>query len=564
MSTRSPVGHRSHHRTVGDVLREQAARFADRPFIQMVGGSPCTYAQAYASARRIATGLDGAGLRKGQTAVLMLGNSLDHVLTSYAVNLLGAIEVSINTGYRGAALEHAIRQCGANLIVIEAEFLPLLQAALPGVPGLRTVVVAGSGKGREDRSERGDWGDLRLLGFDAICKNDGDLELPEVRHSDVASIIYTSGTTGPAKGVLMPHAQVVLLARRLAEQCRLGPDDVCYCCLPMFHMAGKFMSVLGTMIAGGKLVLDDRFSAEKWLERIRDCGATFTGGHGPMLEMVHELPPTAEDRNHSLRGICSAPFPRHIARSFQERFGVRGIEVWGMTEVGIPCWSSLDEPLREGSCGRVDDEWFEFRVVDPESDEPLPAGETGEFVVRARHPFTLMQGYIGMPDKTVEAWRNMWFHTGDLGYVDATGHVYFVDRRDERIRRRAENISPYDIEVAALRHPAVAEAAAVGVPSGLAGDDDVKLCVVRRAGAPLEAIELLRHLAAALPHFMVPRYIEFLDTLPRSATHKVQRAALKRPPFGAQAWDRKAHGVALRDLVAEASASPNSGAAGKN
>ena len=558
MTTTTRVDERPHHRTVGDLLAEQATRFPDRPFIQMVGGSPCTYAQAYARARQIATGLGSAGLQSGQAAVLMLANSLDHIFTSYAVNLLGGIEVSINTGYRGAALEHAIRQCGAKLIVVEAQFLPLVHAALPAVPALETVVVVGTAM------DGGDWGRVRLLEFDELCRNDGDLELPQVRHSDVASIIYTSGTTGPAKGVLMPHAQVVLLARRTAEQCRLGPDDVVYCYLPMFHMAGKFMSVLGTMSAGGKVVLDDRFSADKWLERIRDCGATFTGGHGPMLEMIHALPATADDRNHSLRTVCSAPFPKQIAGSFQERFGVRGLEVWGMTEVGIPCWSSLDEPLHDGSCGRVDDEWFEFRIVDPATDEPLPTGETGEFVVRACHPFTLMQGYIGMPEKTVEAWRNMWFHTGDVGYVDASGLVYFVDRGSERIRRRAENISPYDIEVAALKHPAVAEAAAVGVPSGLAGDDDVKLCVVLRHGVALEAVDLLRHLAAELSHFMVPRYLEFVEALPRSATHKVQRAALKRPPFGADVWDRKQHGVALRDLVNGMSASPNSGAAGDN
>lgn len=558
MTTRAPVTHQLDQLTVGHLLRQQATRFADRPFIQMVGGSPYTYAQAYATARQIATGLSGAGLRKGQTAVLMLGNSLDHIFSSYAVNLLGAIEVSINTGYRGAALEHAIRQCDARLIVIEAGFLPLLHPVLPGLPALETVVVVGASRNEAD------WGQLRLLGFDEICVNDGGVELPEVRFSDIASIIYTSGTTGPAKGVLMPHAQVVLLARRTAEQCRIGPDDVTYCCLPMFHMAGKFMSVLGTMSAGGKLVLDDRFAADKWLQRIRDCGATFSGGHGPMFEMIHALPVTSDDRKHSLRTICCAPFPRHIARSFEDRFGVRGLEVWGMTEVGIPCWSSLDEPLCEGSCGRIDHELFEFLVVDPETDQPMPKGQTGEFVVRARHPFTLMQGYIGMPDKTVEAWRNLWFHTGDAGYVDDAGHVYFVDRGSDRIRRRAENISPYDIEVAALKHPAVAEVAAVGVPSGLEGDDEIKLCVVRRVGVALEAIDLLRHLAATLPHFMVPRYLEFVEELPRSATQKVQRAALKRAPFGADVWDRKKQGVALRTLVTEISVAPNSGAEGNN
>lgn len=556
-TTSGSVGQRPHQATVGDLLRQQAARYADRPFIRMLGSEPVTYAQAYARARRIAAGLSNAGIRKGQTVVLMLGNSLDHVFTSYAINLLGAIDVSINTGYRGAPLEHAVRQCEATMVIIDAQFVSALHEVLPGLASLDTLVIAGSPPAR-------DWGRIRTLAFDDISATDGEVELPQVAYSDIASIIYTSGTTGPAKGVLMPHGQVVLLARQTARQCRVGPEDVWYCFHPLFHMAGKYMSVLGTLSAGGTLVLDDRFSADQWLQRVRECGATVSGAHGPMLEMVHALPATAGDRDHSLRTICSAPFPRQIARSFEARFGVRGLECWGMTEVGIPCWSPFDEALREGSCGRVDDEWFEFRVVDPNTDEPLAPGQTGEFVVRPRHPFTMMQGYIGMPDKTVEAWRNFWFHTGDLGYVDESGYVYFVDRGSDRIRRRAENISAYDIEISALKHPAVREAAAVGIASEFASDDDIKLCVVLNEGAALEPLDLLRHLAAELPHFMVPRFLEFLDELPRSATNKIQRTALKRPPFGSVVWDRSAQGISLRDVIAEARKASKPDAAATN
>lgn len=221
-----------------------------------------------------------------------------------------------------------------------------------------------------------------------------------------------------------------------------------------------------------------------------------------------------------------------------------------MTEVGIPLWCSVDEPLREGSCGRVDEQWFEFAVLDPETDEQVPAGQTGQFVVRPKHPWTLMQGYMGMPEKTVEAWRNLWFQTGDLGYMDESGHAYFVDRASDRIRRRAENVSAYDLEVAALDHLAVAEAAAVGVQSEFAGDDDIKLCVVLRPDQAVDPEQLLAHLADRLPHYMVPRYLEFLTDLPRSATHKVQRAMLKtRPLAGPEVWDRKAHGIELRQLM---------------
>lgn len=531
--------------TVGELLRLQAQRIPQRPALRMVDGPTHSYADLLAATERVAGGVHGLGVQPGDKVVIMLRNSLDHIFTCYGINLLGAVDVSINTGYRGAPLEHAINQAEARLMIVGADYLHVLQAALPRLTRLDTVLVVGASPASLD------WSGPRLLDYAALLAAvPPRLTFPAVHASAIASVIYTSGTSGPAKAVLMPHAQVMLLGRRTAENCRVGADDIWYCFHPLFHMAGKFMAVLGTLIAGGTLVLDDGFDPEHWLARVRASGATVSGAHGPMLEMIHALPATPADRDHRLRTVCSAPFPRHIAHAFEQRFGIRGMEVWGMTEVGIPCWSDLDQPLREGSCGRVDGEWFEFAVVDPATDEALPPGQVGEFVVRPRRPWTLMQGYLGMPDKTVDAWRNLWFHSGDSGYIDADGWVYFVDRSSDRIRRRAENISSYDIELTALQHPAVAEAAAVGTPSGYAGDDDIKLCVVLKAGATLEPLALLTHLAGRLPHYMVPRYLEFLRELPRSATNKVRRAALRAAPYGAGAWDRSAHGVSLRELIA--------------
>jgi crotonobetaine/carnitine-CoA ligase len=309
------------------------------------------------------------------------------------------------------------------------------------------------------------------------------------------------------------------------------------------------MAVLGSLVAGGEVVIDAAFEPDKWVSRIREFGATVSGGHGPMLEMIFAAPPSPDDSNHRVRTVCSAPFPRHIAREFEARFGVKGLEVWGMTEVGLPVWSDIDAPLREGSCGKVDDDWFEFAIVDPDTDAAVVPGETGEFVVRPKAPWTIMQGYDGMPEKTVEAWRNLWFHTGDIGYMDGGGHVYFVERASDRIRRRAENVSAYDIELAAMKHPGICEVAAIGVPSEFAGDDDIELCVVLHDGAEVEPLGLLGYLARALPHYMVPRYLRFIDALPRSATNKIQRALLKNAPRDPSVWDRKAHGVNLRDLI---------------
>lgn len=540
------MNHEDRTATVESLLRERARLSPEKCFIQMVDGAACTYGESDATARRLAHGLKKLGVEHGDAVVIMLRNSIEAIHAWLAVNVLGAIEVSINTGYRGIPLEHAINSARAEVMVIGTEFLPQLRASAANLQFLKKIVVVGSDVPISDA------GGLNSVSFDELTAAENDNDLPVVGCADIASVIYTSGTSGPAKGVMMPHAQVVLLARQTARNCRYTSSDIYYCFHPMYHMAGKFMGVLATLVGGGTVVLDNQFSAASWLQQVREYGATISGAHGPMLEMIFALDPSPDDRRHALRTICSAPFPRHIAQAFEQRFGVRGLEVWGMTEVGIPVWSNVDEALREGSCGKVDEAHFDFRVVDPVTDACLPNGAIGEFVIRPRHPWTLMQGYMGMPEKTLEAWRNLWFHTGDAGYIDGEGYVYFVDRLSDRIRRRAENISSYDIEVAALKHPQIEEAAAVGVPSPYAGDDDIKLCVVCKKGAATDPQALIAHLASILPHYMVPRYLEFLPELPRSATNKVSRAALKKPRYGLVVWDRKAHGVSLRELVRDA------------
>ena len=532
--------------TVGGLLRERARLSPDKCFIQMVDGDACTYGQANEQAYRLASGLKRLGVEHGHCVVIMLRNSIEAIHSWLAVNVLGAIEVSINTGYRGAPLEHAINMARAEVMIVGEEFLPQLGASAANLKFLKTVVVVGA-KGQIAIADG-----IDALSYEEIAAPAGDVDFPECSHADIASVIYTSGTSGPAKGVMMPHAQVVLLARQMVHNCRFTANDVYYCFHPMYHMAGKFMGVLATLVAGATVVLDSQFSAQAWLHRVRTYGATISGAHGPMLEMIFALEPSSDDKRHALRTICSAPFPRHIAAAFERRFGVRGLEVWGMTEVGIPVWSPIGEALREGACGKVDEAHFEFCIVDPATDEPLPAGTTGEFLIRPKQPWTLMQGYMGMPEKTLEAWRNLWFHTGDAGYMDKDGYVYFVDRLSDRIRRRAENISSYDIEIAALKHPKVLEAAAVGVPSEFADDDEIKLCVVCKKDETADPYELVAYLASVLPHYMVPRYLEFLAELPRSATNKVSRAALKKAPYSTAVWDRKAHGISLRELVCNA------------
>jgi crotonobetaine/carnitine-CoA ligase len=279
---------------------------------------------------------------------------------------------------------------------------------------------------------------------------------------------------------------------------------------------------------------------------VRAAGATITNTLGVMTEFIHRQPARPEDRHHRLRLICAVPTPAEIAPSFHERFRVPLVEGYGMTEVNIPLYMPLDVPYRPGSCGRTYDRYFEVRVVDPETDEEVPRGSVGEIVVRPREPFGFMIGYNAMADRTVEAWRNFWFHTGDAGRQDEDGYFYFVDRIKDTIRRRGENLSSYEIERVLSEHPAVAEAAAVAVRSEIAGgEDEVKACVVLTAGQALSPEALLDFCQTRMPHFAVPRYVEFLAALPKTPTAKVQKVALRQSGV-AGVWDREAAGYRLR------------------
>jgi crotonobetaine/carnitine-CoA ligase len=536
--------------TVGQYLHDRAQTMPDRVAIDMIGEGSQTYSECYDAALRLARGLISVGVRPGDSVVIMAPNCLRSVHAWLGANLAGAVDVTINTAYRAHTLEHAINIAGATIVIAEANCLQVLRESEAQMPLLKRIVYFQDGMSQTSTTGMPKFARVDMILLDNLLNVAPSVDLPSVRSSDVASVIYTSGTTGPAKGVMMPHAQVCALAAQSIDGLRLTSADVFYCFHPLFHMAGKFMAVFATLIAGGRVVLDRSFKAESWVDRVRDHGATVSLAHGPMVEMIHAQPPRPEDSQHAVERVLAAPFPKAIARAFETRFNLRGIEVWGMTEVNIGTWQPYDEPLRLGSCGKVSTDWVDLRIVGPDTDMEVPLGTVGEIVVRPRRPFAFMLGYIGMPEKTVEAWRNLWFHTGDMAYMDADDYCYFVDRIGDRIRRRAENISSYEIETAAAAFSNVAEAAAVGIPSEFEADDDIKLCLVPKAGVCVVAEEVITHLIGLIPHYMIPRFVEILPALPRTPTNKVKKAELRARGITSDTWDRKAAGVVLKDMIA--------------
>jgi crotonobetaine/carnitine-CoA ligase len=501
-----------------------------------MSGESLTYVEVLALAERRAAGLLERGVAPGDRVLLLMDNSIDLVISWFAINLIGAVEVPTNTANRGASLAHVVDNSRAEIAIVDTAYLPVLADVADEVPSLKHLVVRGGATAQRP------WTTQSL---DDLDENPGLLAQVEVSYRDPQSIIYTSGTTGPAKGVVVPHGHMYTFAAHLVEQLRVTDQDVYYVCLPFFHANAQFMQVLPCLMAGATVVLADGFSASGWLRDLRQSGATVTSLLGVMAQYVFNQPAGPGDTDHRVRRMITIPLPAVIAENFEKRFDTRCVEAYGMTEICLPLYCPLDEPLRPGSCGKPLDDWFEVRVVDPVTDEPVPDGQVGEIVVRPRVPFTTFLEYHAMPERTVEAWRNLWFHTGDAARRDADGYFYFVDRLNDRIRRKGENVTTYDIEIALTELPEVIDSAVVA-KAAEEGEDEIKAyVVVADLQAPPDPVAVLEHCVKRLPYFAVPRYLEFTEDLPRTATGKVLKRTL-RAQAGSLEWDREAEGWTVR------------------
>ena len=509
-----------------DALEEQGTLYADEPWVQMTDGPVLTFGAARAAAARVAGFLDGLGVVPGDAVILMLPNGLDFIRAWLGVGRLGATAVLLNPELRGSFLEHQVRNCGAALAIVDAALVDTFREATRGIATLQRICVAGASGAAPQPSDFALWAQAPPWSG------------ARPRHLDTFCIMYTSGTSGPAKGVVMPHAHCTLYGIGTIRCFELGPHDRYYIVLPLFHVNGLLMQLGATLLAGITAVVRPRFSASAWLADVREFRATVTNTLGTLAAFIMAQPASRADRDHGLRAVLNAPNPPQHEAEFRARFGVRDVlSGYGMTECNIPVWGRLGQS-RPGAAGWTHADHFELIVADPDTDLPRATGEVGEILVRPRIPFGFMRDYHGLPDRTVEAWRNLWFHTGDAATMAADGLVTFVDRIKDCIRRRGENISASEIETVVAALAGVAEVCACAVPSGRIGDDDeILLAVVVAPAADLTREAIAAHADAQLPRFARPRFIRILPELPKTATGKVQRAVLRRDG-AADAWDR--------------------------
>ncbi len=508
--------------TVRPLLERWAHETPEKPFVLFEDGTQWTFAKTLAEVRRAAAMLHAEGVRAGDLVLNWLPNGPDHLRIWLATNYIGAVHVPIATTARSGELQHILANSGAR--VLAAERLLVGQIAELPLENLETVILFGEGE-------------APLIGcrtVDSALTGNLVSSSPEVEVEffDVALIIYTSGTTGLPKGVRSPYAQFWTLAK--AQIGYLGAQDRVMISTSLSHIS-TVSAVWAALYVGASVALFQRFSASQFWDRVRSTGSTALPGLGPaILSMLLKTPTSDRDRDNPLK-IVNVRAPNAVVKEFSRRFGVDYFSTFSMTETACVTLSVRNSPV-DGSCGRARP-GVEVRLVDAH-DVEVPQGAIGEIVLRADLPWTLNAGYHRDPEATVRAWRNGWFHTGDLAFRDGDGNYFFHDRLKDCIRRRGENIASHEVEREALAFPSVQQATAVGV-AGDFEDQEVLLIVEPLPGQTIDPAQLVGFIATRLSDFKVPRYVCVRRDLPLTTFGKVQKYQLLAEIDLVACWDRE-------------------------
>ena len=524
-------------RSIGAILRDKAEKHGDKVFFYYEDQT-CTYKQLNEKADSFATGISDLGISKGDKVCNMMHSTPDYLYMWFSLSKIGAVEVPINTAYKGDLLEYLLNYSDAEILIIEDDFLDRLKFIEDKLTSLKRIIVhCRNPKTKIDNPTRFD-----ALSFQEIFRDVKEPSDVPINFSDICSIVFTSGTTGPSKGVLIPVNFMYRFGTRHVDIMRYTEDDVLYNFLPFFHIAAKFQA-LAAMLVGGKMLLQEKLSVGQFWEKVKQYGITGFISVGGILNMLSSQAPLEDDSDNPLEKVYAVPIPKGLGQDFERRFGVKMMEAYGATEDGLVLSTLWDEAFPAGSCGKPCS-LYDVDVVD-ENDNPCPPNVPGEIVVRPNEPYAMLTGYDKMPEATLNAFRNLWFHTGDRGYKDENGWFFFLDRMKDAIRRRGENISSYEVERVIDAYPGVAESAVIPVPSEL-GEDEVKAVVILKEDQAIEPLELIKFCEDRMAYFAIPRYIEFVDELPRTPTQKVEKYKLKEQGITESTWDREKIGYKLR------------------
>jgi crotonobetaine/carnitine-CoA ligase len=513
--------------TVAAVLDRRAECFPDRVMMS-IAGSDITFEQMRQRSCAAANCLLDLGIGPGDCVALFTATCPEWVYFWLGAARIGAVSAAVNVASKGEFLLHALRLSRAKAIITDVERRPRVDEVADRLPNLRSVVV------REDFPAAA----LDGRAVRSVADHPGEV-------GDVGSLFFTSGTTGASKAVATTWHYLFTAAATVASAWNFSPGEVLWTAMPLFHLSAA-ASVLAPMLVGGTTVLAPAFHPGRVWDEVRECGAVGFAGAGAMVAMLLRQEPGPRDAQLPLRFISAAPIDAAANREIETRYGCRVVTMYGLTEAFPIAVKGVADEGVPGTSGRPNPS-FEVRIVDADG-ESLSDGTIGEIACRPRYPHVMSEGYLtaGVAATGEAAGLRVerhpeWFRTGDLGVLDSDQNLTYVDRVKDSLRRRGENISSVEVETAVMRHPAVLEAAVVGVPSEL-GEDDILLIVALRPESALNYAELLDFCAGRMPYFCVPRYVEIVAEIPKTVIGRVRKDILRARGVGPDAWDRESHG----------------------
>ncbi|HSN39866.1 MAG TPA: AMP-binding protein [Burkholderiales bacterium] len=473
-------------------------------------GKTLTYGQLRRGSHDLGRFLLQLGLNKGDKVALMLHNGYQTGQLLIGVMYAGFMVAPLNLLAQPSQLTYVLDHSDTRVIFTSSEFAERLNAALAGVKRKITVIVIDP-----DAAEIFDTASLP------------DAVLPQATEADDALLMYTSGTTGKPKGCVLTNKSVCAGGEFTSRAHRLTAQDRVLCALPLYHINGQIVTAVAPLVHGGSVVMPHRFSVGNYWELVAQYRCTWINVVPTIIAYLLNAPdPRAGNLDISRVKFCrsaSAPLPPELHRAFEEKFGISVIETFGMTETNAPCFTNpYDRELRKiGSPGQAFGN--EARIVDPATGKVRPPGVAGEIMVRGDN---VMKGYYKDPENTAKTLEpDGWMHSGDLGYIDEDGFVFVTGRIKELIIKGGENIAPREIDEALLKHPAVLEAAAVGIPDQNYGQE-IMACVVLKPDHRCSASELAEFSQRELGKYKTPKVIKFVDGLPKGPSGKVQRLKL--------------------------------------
>jgi len=533
--------------TIPELFERRLSDDPDGEYLD-IAGAKLTTRQVMEAAGWIAGALEGLGTLQGDRVATLLETSPQALLAWVATVCSGRIAVPINTAYKGEYLRHQLADSGSRVVFVAQSLYSRLAEVADSVPGLDHIVVV-EDEGAPLASLVADPQRVKLHRWEELLSARMSPTEVKIRPSDLGTFIYTGGTTGLSKGCMLSHNYHEALAKQIGICWRRTASDVAWTPLPLYHFNALVTVVVGTLLYGGRGAIYKKFSVSQFWPEMNRVGATVTSTLGTMAYLLAhdvdrpEMPRSGDPlANTTLRLIGAAPLPIEVDRVLKDRFGVDTFSgAYGLTEASLVSWQPQGVQNRPNAAGVVNDEYFDVRIFDDDDNE-LPSGAEGEIVLRPKRPHVMFEGYWGRPEVTVASSRNCWYHTGDVGKIDPERYLYFVDRKADYLRRRGENIASFEVESILMSHGSLADVAVHAVPSPLT-EDDLKITATLKEGADLDEESLFRWCVDRLPYFVLPRYIEFREVLPRSPVGRVLKRELREEGATAATWDAEKAGV---------------------